>query len=85
MKETLLDVYDKINTVLNELYLCTEKSQVDKVFQDASISVPTEKINLLRKCMGVEAVYGTPEKLSDEEEYEFECAVFEEGTWRMLN
>lgn len=80
-----LEVYDKIDAVLKKLYLCTEKSQIDAVFKDASINQPTEKINLLRKCMGVETVYGTPEKISDEDEYEFECAVFEEGTWRMLN
>lgn len=80
-----LEVYDKIDAVLKRLYLCTEKSQIDTVFKEASISQPLEKINLLRKCMGVETVYGTPEEIPDENEYEFECAVFEEGTWRMLN
>lgn len=80
-----LEVYDKIDAVLKRLYLCTEKSQIDTVFKEASISQPLEKINLLRKCMGVEKVYGTPETITDDDEYEFECAVFEEGTWRMLN
>jgi hypothetical protein len=82
---TPLEVYDKIDTVLKKLYLCTAKSQIDSVFDEAAITEPKEKINLLRKCMEVENVYGTPEKISDEDEYEFECAVFEEGTWRMLN
>lgn len=83
--EAKLDVYNKIDNVLKQLYLCTEKSQIDSVFSAAEIREPSEKIDLLRKCMEIENVYGTPEKLSDEEEYEFECAVFEEGTWRMLN
>ena len=82
---TPLEVYDKIDTVLKKLYLCTAKSQIDSVFDEAAITEPKEKINLLRKCMEVENVYGTPEKISDEDEYEFECAVFEEGPWRMLN
>lgn len=79
------EVYDKIDDVLKRLYLCTEKSQIDDVFREASISNPAEKIRLLRKCMDVEKVYGTPEKITEDDEYEFECAVFEEGTWRMLN
>lgn len=83
--EANLAAYDKIDSVLKRLYLCTEKSQIDSVFKDAEINIPSEKIKLLRKCMEVENVYGTPEKISDEDEYEFECAVFEEGTWRMLN
>lgn len=84
-KGTSVEMYDKISQVLKELYLCTERAQIDKIFSNAKISSPREKINLLRKCMEVENVYGTPEKVSDEDEYDFECAVFEEGTWRMLN
>lgn len=84
-KQTPSEVYDKVNAVLKQLYLCTEKSQIDAVFQEALIVQPKERINLLRKCMDVKSVYATPEKISDEDEYEFECAVFEEGTWRMLN
>ena len=85
MKNTSLEVYDKIDSVLKKLYLCTEKKQIDDVFNEAGIIHSQEKINLLRKCMEVENVYGTPEKNTDKDEYEFECAVFTEGTWRMLN
>lgn len=84
-KGTSVEMYDKISQVLKELYLCTERTQIDKIFSNAKISNPREKIKLLRKCMEVENVYGTPETVSDEDEYDFECAVFEEGTWRMLN
>lgn len=83
--EAKLDVYNKIDEVLKKLYLCTEKTQIDDVFNKAEINTMSDRINILRKCMEVENVYGTPEKISDEDEYEFECAVFEEGTWRMLN
>lgn len=82
---TNLAAYDKIDDVLKKLYLCTEKRQIDKVFSDAEIIGPKEKIDLLRRCMAVNQVYGTPEEISDDEEFDFECAVFEEGTWRMLN
>ena len=84
MNTNSLEVYNKINNVLEKLYFCTEKKQIDLIFNDAGITDFQEKINLLRKCMEVEAVYGTPEKENAEGEYEFECAVFE-GTWRMLN
>ena len=83
--EANLEAYDKIDSVLKRLYLCTEKSQIDSLFKDAGIMTPSDKIRLLRKCMEIENVYSTPEKVSDEDEYEFECAVFEEGTWRMLH
>ena len=83
--EAKLAVYNTIDSVLKQLHLCTEKSQIDAVFNKAEINDPSEKIDLLRKCMGVENVYGTPEEVSDEDEYDFECAVFEEGTWRMLD
>ena len=74
--EISVDVYDKINIILKNLYTCTDKNGV-KDFP--------ERIKLLRRCMEVEHVYGTPETLTDEDDYEFECAVFVEGTWRMLN
>ena len=35
--------------------------------------------------MGFKETFGTPEETTDEEDYEFDRAVFVEGTWRLLN
>ena len=78
-------VYDKINALIEDLYYCTKEKQIDDVFAKGNITDATEKIQLLRKCMGVTSTFGTIEKISVDEEYEFEKAVFMEGTWRMLN
>ena len=83
--EISVDVYDKINIILKNLYTCTDKTQIDDVFDKNGVDSLLERIKLLRKCMAVERVYGTPETLTDKDDYEFECAVFVEGTWRMLN
>ena len=80
-----VDVYDKIDVILKNLYTCTDKTQIDDVFEKNGVDNLHERIKLLRKCMAVECVYGTPETLTDKDDYEFECAVFVEGTWRMLN
>ena len=73
-----LAVYGKVKTIIGKLYTCTAKEQIETLFEQ-------EKITLLRECMEVESVYGTPETITAEDEYDFECAVFVEGTWRMLN
>ena len=80
-----LAVYGKVKTIIGKLYTCTAKEQIDTLFEQAHITDPQEKITLLRECMEVESVYGTPETITAEDEYDFECAVFVEGTWRMLN
>lgn len=84
-KEINIAAYDKVKSIIKCLYTCTAKEQVDDIFAENSIIDAEEKIKLLRECMEIESVYGTPEIISPEEEYEFECAVFVEGTWRMLN
>ena len=83
--EISVDVYDRINIILQHLYTCTDREQIDNLFDKNGVDNLQERIKLLRKCMDVECVYGTPETLTDKDDYEFECAVFVEGTWRMLN
>jgi hypothetical protein len=80
-----MDVYKKIDSILKRLYVCTEKAQIDELFVAEQIDDYTERLELLHKCMGVEDVYNTPEKITLEDEYDFECAIFVEGTWRLLN
>ena len=81
---TSMDVYKKIAAIVKRLYLCTEKAQIEELFIAENIIDYKERIALMQKCMGVEDVYNTPEKITPKEEYDFECEVFEEGTWRLL-
>ena len=83
--EISVDVYDKIIIILKKLYTCTDKTQIDDIFDKNGVDSLPERIELLRRCMAVERVYGTPETLTDKDDYDFECAVFVEGTWRMLS
>ena len=80
-----IDVYNQVDAVLKRLYGFTEKRQIDALFDEENINDYNERIKLLHKCMEVEDIYNTPEEISAKEDYDFTCAVFEEGTWRMLN
>ncbi|MEL5720891.1 MAG: hypothetical protein P1P59_07160 [Treponemataceae bacterium] len=77
--------HDKVESIIKSLFTCTTKDQIDNIFAKNEIIDFQQKIELLRRCMEVKSVYGTPEEISLEDEYDFECAVFVEGTWRMLN
>lgn len=44
-----------------------------------------QRVLLLDKCMKVEKSYETFENISDEDNYDFECAIFIEGTWRLIS
>ena len=85
MGENTINVYDKGESIIKSLYTCTARDEIDDVFTKNGISDSFERIQFLRKCMEIESVYETPEEVSPEDEYDFECAVFVEGTWRMLN
>ncbi len=81
-----IDMFNKFNSVIDNLYSCTEREQIDSIFSEADIKDFKTRITLLDRCMGVSETYGTPEEdLTDEDEYNFECAVFVEGSWRMLS
>lgn len=79
-----IDVYNQIDAILKRLYLCTNRAQIDELFIAENIFDYKERIELLQECMGVEDVYNTPDKITPKEEYDFECEIFEEGTWRLL-
>ena len=82
---TILDSYNKIDHLLKKLYLCTEKEEIDALFEENKIVDYKERSILLNKCMGVIKSFGIPEETTDEEDYEFDRAVFVEGTWRLLD
>lgn len=81
---TGMDVYKKIAAILKRLYLCTNRAQIDELFIAENIIDYKERIALMQKCMGAEDICNMPENITAKEEYDFECEVFEEGTWRLL-
>jgi len=78
--------YTIVPKVIDALVFCTSKEEVEKVFVGASISDPKDKKDFLQMCMQVEEAFDLPinEKLSDIDEYEYELAIFLEGSWRLL-
>ena len=81
---TSMDVYKKIAAILKRLYLCTNRAQIDELFIAENIIDYKERIELLQECMGMEDICNMPEKITLKDEYDFECEIFEEGTWRLL-
>ena len=82
----LITSYDIVKKVVEKLFFCTTKDQVEEAFLESKIDDPAEKKFLLQRCMQVEESYGFPtkEKLSDNDEYEYELTIFLEGSWRLL-
>jgi len=82
----LITSYEIAKKVVEKLFFCTTKEEVDKIFFESKIEDPIDKKFFLQKCMQVEKSYDFPakEKLSDDDEYECELAIFLEGSWRLL-
>lgn len=69
-----------------ELWFCTTKDQVMKLFEKHCISKPESKITLLRQTRQVVESFHAPtdQSLTPEQEYEDELLAFVEGSWRLL-
>jgi hypothetical protein len=75
----VLSKFENFNIVaktIEELFLCTEKSEIEKVFFDNQIIDTNDKIGLLKNCMGINKTFGIEELTNLEDEYDFEIAVF---------
>ena len=83
-RENSFEIYSRIDEMLKKLYLCTKQEEIENVFKSYDIQSFTEKIELLKKCMAVAVISGTPEETTEEDAYEFDCKVFLEGSWRLL-
>ena len=81
---TLVENYTKIDLLLKKLYLCTEKEEIDTLFEENNIDDYKERCTLLNKCMGIISTFGTPEKITEKDRYELDKFAFVEGTWRLL-
>ena len=78
-------IYNKVEEVLRRLYLCTEQEQIEDVFNKYEIKSFKERSDFLKKRMGILETTGTPDDTSEKEDYEFDCAVFIDGTWRLVH
>ncbi|MGP1414461.1 MAG: hypothetical protein ACTTJ6_00820 [Treponema sp.] len=74
--ENSIAIYDKVDELLKKLYLCTKVEQIEDVFDNYNIHNFKERSDLLNRCMGFKETFGTPEETTDEEDYEFDRAVF---------
>ena len=81
----LIDIADKVSNIVNELYITTEKSRIDDVFDKYGISNLTERIDLLRRCMKVLDISNAPGAVTLQDEYKGEIEIFAEGSWRFIN
>ncbi|MGP1414463.1 MAG: hypothetical protein ACTTJ6_00830 [Treponema sp.] len=83
--QNIFDNYNKVESLLEHLYTCTKKEQIDTLFEESGIVDFKARNEILNKRMGVIETFGTPEKISDEEMYELTRFAFVEGSWRLLN
>ena len=80
----LTEVLRKVDTILDKLLVSTTKEQVEAIFSEYSIDDKSERIQLLRKCMGVIDISDSCEVLTIDDEYSDEMEIFLTGKWRFL-
>lgn len=77
--------YNQESDLMKKLLLCTNENDIESLFNQFNIQNLTKKISFLRRRMGVEKIYDAPQKgLTEQDEYEFECEAFTEGSWRLM-
>lgn len=69
--------------IKQELYLATEASEVEAVFEKYNIESVKEKIDFLMQAMEAEELH-PPADQNLEDDYSFLLAAFLEGTWRLM-
>lgn len=70
------------NRILKKLNICTSQHDIDAVFDEEGIYDYRERCNALRRCMRVQEILGDVGISSEKDDYEFDCAVFLEGSLR---
>ena len=68
--------------ILEKLNTCTSQPDIDTVFDGEGIYGYRERCNILRRCMHVQEIFGDTCVFSEKDDYEFDCAVFLESSWR---
>lgn len=78
--------YNQESDLMKKLLLCTSDSDIEMLFKQFGIQSLSDKIAFLRRRMGVQKIYAAlQDDLTEQDDYEFECEVFTEGSWRLLN
>jgi len=72
------------NRILEKLNTCTSQHDIDAVFEQEGIHGYRERCNILRRCMRVQEILGDVGVFSEQDDYDFDCAVFLEGSWRTM-
>jgi len=76
----------KINkkTIIKQLLFSTTNENIDKVFDENDIKDYGKRISLLRECMKATEIsyYPSKRETSLKDEYDYEKAIFVEGSWR---
>ena len=70
------------NRILKKLNTCTSQHDIDAVFDEEGIHGYRERCNALRRCMRIQETLGDIGISPEKDDYEFDCAVFLEGSWR---
>ena len=70
------------NRILEKLNTCTSQHDIDAVFEQEGIHDYRERCNVLRRCMRVQEILGDIGISPEKDDYEFDCAVFLEGSLR---
>jgi len=73
---------DADSRLLDKLTVCTSQQELDAVFEREGIADYRERCNVLRRCMRVQEILGDIGISSEKDDYEFDCAVFLEGSLR---
>ena len=80
----LTEASNKVDSIVDDLFISTNENQVEGVFSKNSISDKIERILLLRKCMHVVDTSNTNDTISIDDEYNDELTIFLDGRWRLL-
>jgi len=74
----------KVDSIVDDLFISMNETQVECVFSRNSINDKIERILLLRKCMHVVDTSNSNDSISIDDEYTDELAIFLDGRWRLL-
>lgn len=75
---------DADNRLLDKLTVCTSQQEIDAVFEREGIADLRERCNTLRRCMRIQEILGDIGVFSEPDDYDFDCSVFLEGSWRSM-
>ena len=85
MTTNITEVSNKVDNIVDALFISTRKEQIENVFLKNDIDDKSDRIQLLRKCMHVIDTSNSGDPISIEDEYSDELAIFLNGKWRLLN